>query len=134
VLSVVLDTNVYVSALNFGGLPLELLLLGTHGEILICTSPSILSEVEGVLVRKFKWTDAQVAEALATLRTFIRTFRPRTKIDVIEADEPDNRILECALAARADRIVSGDRHLLALDEFRGIPIQSLRSFLESLRQ
>ena len=131
-LRVVLDSNVYVSALHFGGLPLELLLLGTGDEVALFTSRAILAEVAGVLARKFHWDEPHANEAIAVLSQFIVPVEPRRRVRVVRADEADNRILECALAARADRIVSGDRHLLDLEEFRGIPIQTTRAFIESV--
>ncbi len=130
-LRVVLETNVYVSALHFGGLPLELLLLGTGDDVTIFTSPAILAEVAGVLTEKFHWDEPRVTEAIATLCQFVVPVEPRRRLHVIRADEADNRILECALAVRADRIVSGDHHLLNLGQFRTIPIQAPRAFIES---
>jgi putative PIN family toxin of toxin-antitoxin system len=61
VIRVVADTNVYISALNFGGTADEVLALGRKQEILIFVSPSILKEIRGVLIRKFRWStkDAQ---------------------------------------------------------------------------
>jgi uncharacterized protein len=132
VLRVVPDTNVYVSALHFGGLPLELLLLGTGDEVTIFTSPAILAELAGVLTAKFHWNEERVREAVVTLRQFVIPVEPRRRVRIIRADEADNRILECALAVGADRIVSGDHHLLDLGQFRGILIQTPRAFIESI--
>ena len=131
-LRVVLDSNVYVSALHFGGLPLELLLLGTGDDVALFTSPAILAEVAGVLSGKFHWDESRVSEALDVLSQFIVPVEPRQRLRVVRADEADNRILECALAVRADRIVSGDHHLLDLGQFRGIRIQTPRAFIESI--
>lgn len=131
-LHVVLDSNVYVSALHFGGLPLEVVRLGTGDDLTLFTSPAILAEVAGVLTQKFHWDEARVSEAISVLSEFIVVVEPRQRVRVVRADEADNRILECALAVRAERIVSGDHHLLDLGRFRGIPIQTPRAFIESL--
>jgi len=56
------------------------------------------------------------------------TVRPRQKLRVVK-DDPDNRVLECALAGRADAIVTGDSALLGLGEFRGVRVISLREYL-----
>ena len=131
-LRVVLDTNVYVSALHFGGLPLELLLLGRGEEVTFFASPAILGELTGVLTEKFHWDEQRVTDAIATLGQFVVIIQPRRRLRVVRRDEADNRILECAVAAQADCIVSGDRDLLDLRRFRRIPIQTPRAFIESI--
>jgi len=86
--------------------------------------PPILTEVEGVLIRKFRWSATQ-AQATGLIREFARVVNPETPVRVVTEDEPDNRILECALAAEAEVIISGDSHLRGLHAFQGIPIMSL---------
>ncbi|MFQ5882515.1 MAG: putative toxin-antitoxin system toxin component, PIN family [Candidatus Methylomirabilales bacterium] len=130
-LRVVVDTNGYVSAFNFGGPPLEILLLAIRREIAIFITPSILKEVEGVLLRKFKWPAEQVREAVSTIRRFAQSVAPHEKIDLLKEDESDNRILECAVEANAHVIVSGDKHLQTLGAFRGIAVMSPREFLDA---
>jgi putative PIN family toxin of toxin-antitoxin system len=128
---VVVDTNVYISAFNFGGVPLEILVLGIKGDIDIFISSSILEEIKEVLPRDFKWSVGQTQAILTTIKAFTQSVDPQEKIDLIKEDEPDNRILECAVEARADIIITGNRHILNLGEFRGITIQKPRGFLES---
>jgi uncharacterized protein len=62
------------------------------------------------------------------LSEIARFVKPRLKLRIVD-DEPDNRILECAIAGRAESIVTGDRALLALHEFRGVRIAALRDYL-----
>jgi uncharacterized protein len=62
---------------------------------------------------------------LSDLALFVR---PRRRLHVVK-DEPDNRILECALAGRAEAIVTGDHALLSLGEYNGVRIISLRDYL-----
>ncbi len=128
---VVVDTNVYISALNFAGRPDEVLVLGRAGVIEVFISPPILEEIEGVLLRKFRWTSARVREASRAIRSFTALVNPEESVNVVREDEPDNRVLECAFAARADVIVTGDQHLLKLKRFRGIVIASPREFLDA---
>ncbi len=127
----VADTNVYISALNFGGSAEEVLTLGRAGAIHLFVSPSILKEIEGVLVRKFHWPAKRTRQAIADIQEFAQLIRPKETLHVITEDESDNRILECALEANADIVISGDKHLRQLGTFRGIPIVSPREFLES---
>ena len=131
-LRAVADTNVYVSALNFGGAADRVLEFGRIQHIQLFVSPPIVEEIEGVLIHKFRWSRNRVREARAAIRGFTRLVSPRVTIDLLAADEPDNRILECAVEANAHIIVTGDKHLQALGSFRGISIVSPRQFLDAL--
>jgi putative PIN family toxin of toxin-antitoxin system len=132
VLTIVADTNVYISALNFGGAPDQVLALARSDAVLVAISQPILEDIEGVLGKKFGWSGDRTREALDVITAFTELVVPHESVDEIAEDPPDNRILECALAARADCIVSGDRHLQALGRFLDIPILSPREFLDSL--
>ena len=69
-------------------------------------------------------------ERAAGCRLTVHTFgSPRRRLQVVK-DEPDNRVLECALTGRAQGIVTGDRALLALHNFRGVRLLSLRDYLD----
>lgn len=92
-------------------------------------SRAILDELLGVLARKF----ARDADELARIALFldgIASFAGPTRRLKVLADEPDNRILECAIAGQADAIVTGDRAMLALSEYRGVKILSLAAYLD----
>jgi uncharacterized protein len=128
---IVADTNVYISALNFAGTADEVLALGRAGVIEVFISPPILEEIETVLARKFRWAAPRVREAVRAIRRFAVLVNPGESVNIVREDEPDNRILECALAAGADTIVTGDHHLLKLKRFRGILIASPRQFLDA---
>ena len=128
---IVADTNIYISALNFAGAADEVLALGRAGLIEIYISPVILDEIAGVLARKFRWSAARVREARTAIANFTILVQPGESVNVVHEDEADNRILECALAARADAIVTGDRHLLGLRRFRGSRITTPREFLDA---
>jgi len=132
VLRIVADTNIYISALNFGGPPDQVLALARRGRVELFISKPILDEIEGVLTKKFHWPVARVREALGVIREFARIVEPSERIAVIKKDEPDNRVLECALAAKATIVVSGDSHLRDLGSFRDTRILSARAFLEAV--
>ena len=83
-----------------------------------------------MLGRKFGWAPRRVQEAAITIRGFATMVAPTERITVIPHDDPDNRIIECAVHARAGAIVTGDRLLQALGAFRGIAIINPRQFLE----
>ncbi len=126
----VADTSVYISALNFGGTAEEVLTLARARAIELFTSFAILTEVEGVLIRKFQWSANRARDAIALIREFASTVDPEMSVEAITADGPDNRILECALAAKAEVIIPGDSHLRVLQAVQGIPIMSPREFLD----
>jgi len=129
-LKVVFDTNVLVSALVFpGGRGEEALrrILEERDELLI--SKPILAELLGVLARKFARDAEELAHVAVFLGGMATSVKTTRRLNVLR-DAPDNRILECALAGRADAIVTGDRALLALGEFRGVRVMSLRDYLD----
>ena len=97
---------------------------------MLVISSAVLQEYLDVLARFL--TDDLLNEWAATLTDPARVIvvEPTERIDVIRTDPADNRFLECAIAASADRIVSGDRDLLVLKVFRGIPIVTPTAFLK----
>ena len=130
---VVLDTNVVVSGLNFPGNERLVLELALRGRFEFYLSPFILEEVAGVLGRKFGWDEDRVSEARRTLEKAATVIEPRRLPDVIEANEADNRILECAVEVAADYLITGDRrHLLPLGGHRGVKILNAPRFLSVL--
>ena len=90
----------------------------------------ILDELLGVLARKFSRDPEELARIAVFLSGIADTVRPRRRLRVAK-DEPDNRVLECAIAGRVDAIVTGDRELLALRAYRGVRILSMRDYLGS---
>jgi putative PIN family toxin of toxin-antitoxin system len=133
VIRVVADTNVYVSAIVFGGTCEEVLVLARAGLVDLYVSPPILSELRVVLGRTFGWPPARVREALAEVGALAALVRPSHRLKEVTSHEQDHRVLECALAADADFLVTGDkRHLQRLKAFQGIRIVSPRAFLHAL--
>ena len=128
-MKVVFDTNILVSALAFpGGRGDEALGRIVAGQDSLVLSRSILDELLSVLARKF----AHDREAIARVAVFLSEvgeFVEPTESLALLADEPDNRILECALAAGAQVVVTGDRAMLAHGEYRGVRIVSLSTYL-----
>ena len=131
---VVADSNVLVSALQFGGKPMAFLTLAEEGQIDLAISEAILTETLGVLRLKFHNTSEQLADREAYLRAVTRMVTPSETVAVIQADPTDDRILECAVAADSEAIVSGDRHVLSLGSFREMPVMRVAEFLERGRE
>lgn len=118
----VLDTNVLVSALSWPGNERRVLLACAGGAHQLVVSREILGELARVLRSKFRVPPEKAGAYLRWVEEGADVVTPARRVRAITADEADNRVLECALAGRADAIVTGDRHLLVLREFRGVPV------------
>ena len=135
---VVLDTNVVVSALIWGGVPGRLVQTVIDGEIELASSPALMAELRDVLERphlatRLEQNRSTVEQAIALYGRLALQVSPLATPNVISADPDDDHVLACAIAAQAQLIVSGDkRHLLALQNHRGIPIVSAREALERI--
>lgn len=126
---IVLDTNVVVSALVWGGIPFKLLQAATQGSIELCTSPMLLAELRKVLGRghlasRLVQQRSSVEEAIGLYGELAIRVSPLSTPRVVADDPDDDHVLACALAAHADWIVSGDRHLLDIRSYQAISIVS----------
>ena len=131
--TIVLDTNVLISAILFGGKPRIVLEKVRTGGIHCPLSPPILEELQHVLRRpKFGFSADAAFQVVEELQAICSVVFPRTSLSVVTADSDDDRVLECALEAWVDVIVSGDSHLLSLGEFRNIRIMSPADYLAEL--
>lgn len=129
---VVFDTNIYISALAIpGGQAEDAYLKAVQGEFQLLTSVPILTETAAVLQRKFDWSEEKVRAAVQAIAHVATIVVSATHLTVVK-DEPDNRILECAVTGEADVIVTGDRHLLLLKQYQGIRVTRLVDFLSQL--
>jgi putative PIN family toxin of toxin-antitoxin system len=124
----VIDTNVIISALNFGGNPKAVLELARKRRIRNTTSPFIINEIERVLTRKFGWRMEVTREVINDIQGFSLIVNPPETLAVIK-NLSDNRILECAVAGGADYLISGDHHLTDLKTFESINIVTPTEFL-----
>jgi putative PIN family toxin of toxin-antitoxin system len=126
---VVFDTNILVSALVFpGGRGEAALVRILQEQDSLLLSKAILDELLGVLARKFSRDAEELARIAVFLADLATTVQPRQTLKIMK-DDPDNRILECAVAGHADVIVTGDRALLDLQAFRGVRVVSLHDYL-----
>lgn len=131
---VVADTNVYVSAVVFGGTCEAILALARAQAIELYLSPAMQGELRFVLDHTFGWPPPRIRDALAEITALASLVRPPIRLSGVVSHDEDHRILECAVAARADFLVTGDKkHLQPLRTFRGVQIVSPREFLDPLR-
>ncbi|MFH0802468.1 MAG: putative toxin-antitoxin system toxin component, PIN family [bacterium] len=135
-MKVVLDTNTLVSAIGWSGPPQKILNACLQGKFEFYISQALLEEFIKVISRPKLKVIAQHPDLpliLSWLYQPVHLVRTHTVISVIKKDPADNRVLECAVEADAEFIISGDKHLLALEEFQGIkiltPAEAARLFL-----
>jgi len=133
---VVFDTNVYISIFAFPEKPLGSLLgLAIFGAIDLFVCPFILEEFRRVAESKFRFSEEQIDFFEDRILEAAKLVDPSEKVAVIKRHEEDNRILECAVAATADYLVSGDRrHIVPQKRFRGTTIVQPAEFLRLLSQ
>jgi putative PIN family toxin of toxin-antitoxin system len=139
VLRVVLDTNVFVSSLlSTEGTPAQLLNAWREGRYMLVTSPAIIAEVVEVLEsprisKKYLIRHQDVENLVDVLKTDAVLVPGEAGVKgSVPRDPRDEMFLACAIDANADCIVSGDRHLLDLQTYRGIPILTVNEFAEKL--
>ena len=131
----VLDTNVLISSVVSTGVPHEIVVEGFSSEYQIVISVATLTEFRNTLLKypeKFHMDEDDVQQEVETIRYFAEFVDPDEEITAVEDDPDDDKFLEAAVARNVDYIVSGDRHLLDLDSFRGIEIVEPRAFYECL--
>ena len=128
-MKVVFDTNIFISAFILPGSQGEqAFLLARRGVFDLYSSIAILTETAKTLRAKFEQSDEDIKASLQIISRAAILVKPSRNVTVL-SDAPDNRILECALEAEADLIVTGDRHLLKMKRFQEIPIIRLADFL-----
>lgn len=131
---VVFDTNIYISAFVIpGGNAEKAYLHAMDGNFELCTSIAILTELARKLDEKFGWEKEKIEQLITSISNLANTFKTSPRLKVL-SDDPDNRILECALDATAEFIVTGDKHLLNLTRYQDIEIIKLSAFLAMLHQ
>jgi putative PIN family toxin of toxin-antitoxin system len=129
VLRVTADSNIYISALHFGGPPDDFLNLARAGSIHLTISDEIIEEVTRVLLVKFHWSPEAVALFRERVADFTERVTPTQKLNVIREDPPDNRILECAVEGKSEYLVTRDNDLLRLGCYQGTKIIKVADFL-----
>ena len=132
---VVLDTNTIISGLLWDGNESAIIRKAEQKEIIIFTSELLLKELEKVLQRdkfqkRLKNKKYSIKKSIKKIRLLFNIVEPKQSIDTIKNDPDDNRVLECAVCAKADIIVSGDNDLLNLKNYLGINIITAKKFLE----
>ena len=133
-MKIVFDTNIYISAFVIpGGNAEKAYLHAIDGDFELCTSVAILMELARKLDEKFGWEKQKIVQLITSISNVATVFKTTPRLKVL-SDDPDNRILECALKARVDFLVTGDKHLLKLKNYGNFKIIKLANFLRILQQ
>lgn len=132
---VVLDTNVFVSGVFFGGFPGEVLSAWRDGTLEVVVTREILEEYVRVGERlSARFPDVDLGPALELVAASARLVTARPLMEPVCRDMHDDKFIACALAAEADCIVSGDLDLLAVSPFRNVTVVRPRELVERLRR
>lgn len=129
VVRIVLDTNVLISAIVFGGKPREILEMVKNKELSGVISPVLVAELEEILSKKIKYPKERVLQVEKKMKKILRVVRPVKSIKVAR-DDDDNRVLETAIEGRCAYVVTGDKDLLDLKNYRGVRILTPTEFLD----
>ena len=130
-MTVVIDTNVILSAILFGGKPKQVLEMALSGSIQLAISESLVIELQGVLQRPKFELSAQLVQTIVSEYTSIASWIESSEhFNVVVDDPSDNYFIDCAVAAKADYLITGDRHLLNLGTFKMIKIVSVDTFID----
>ena len=132
-MKVVVDTNVLISGVFFGGMPSQVLEAWRDGRIGLVVSPEILEEYRRVgeeLAAQFP--GVSLAPLLALLVMTAEIIEPPGLPEQVSRDPDDDKFIACALAGDCQLIISGDRHLLEISGYRGVKVVAPREFLETV--
>lgn len=124
----VFDTNVLVSALFWRGTPHHCFLAAQAGLFELIISDEILNELRRVLSLKLRLPPAEVEEAIKSILAIAQRVEVTETVMIVREDPTDDKFLSVAASAKADFVVSGDKHLLRIGEFRDIRIISTSHF------
>ncbi|MDP2632188.1 MAG: putative toxin-antitoxin system toxin component, PIN family [Candidatus Curtissbacteria bacterium] len=128
---VVLDTNIIISAVGFGGKPRKILQQILDKKIRATTSPVLLAELEDVVTKKFPELKNHFGRINKQIRKKFKVVSPQASVKIVK-DEADNRVLEAAIEGECSFIVTGDKQLLDLGSFKGVKIVTAGQFLKVL--
>jgi putative PIN family toxin of toxin-antitoxin system len=132
-MTVVLDTNVILSAIFLGGKPRQILGAALGGSMRLFVSEPIIAELQRVMQRPKFGISAQFVQTVVSELTAVAEWVEPTKhLEVVDDDPTDNQFIDCAVAANVDYLVTGDSHLLKLGQYGNTRIVNADAFITIL--
>lgn len=130
-MKVIIDTNIFVSSF-FGGKPKKIIDLWKNGKLILCLSKDILDEYIEVLLRLGLRDEKELEELLSLFSSgYNILFTKKTpEIRIVEKDPADDKFIACAIALKAEFVITGDKSLLSIKEYKGIKIMTPDEFLK----
>lgn len=131
-MKIILDTNVFISGVFFAGPPYQIIKAWRDDILKLVISEEIFEEYRRVgklLGEQFPMVDLQ--PILDLVRASAQIFSVKCLPESVTDDPDDDKFLACALACKSKMIVSGDKHLLKVNGFRGIKIIKPREFVDN---
>jgi uncharacterized protein len=132
-LIVVLDTNVLISSIVFGGKPRQIIKLLQENKIIAVTTTILIAELLEILTKKFQFIPAKIALVQELIKENFTLVHPTKAIHVVR-DNDDNRVLEAAIEGNCNYIITGDKDLLDLRTFKNISILKPEEFLSNIQE
>lgn len=130
--NIVVDTNVLISAILFGGKPRKIITLILEGKFRAYTSLDLLSEAVRILKQKFQFSEKELYFVENKIKKNLITIYPKKRLKILE-DEPDNRVLEVAAENNCNYIITGDKELLKLKRYKSTKIVNTQEFLKEVK-
>lgn len=127
--SVTPDSNLYISALIWGGKPQQLLEMALAGKVRLFISDAIMDEMMEVLETKFNHSPRRLALEKEYIGKCTVRCVPKIKLEVVPSDPDDNRIVECAVHSRSEAIITHDKDLRRMKEYQGIRMMKVHEFM-----
>lgn len=124
---VILDTNILISALGFGGKPRAILQLVLDNQIKAITSSTLLAEFEDVVTKKFPILSYNFELINKQIKKKFKIVKPKESLQIVK-DDDDNRVLEAAVEGKCNYIITGDKELLDLTSYKDIKIITADQF------
>jgi putative PIN family toxin of toxin-antitoxin system len=132
-MKVVIDTNVLISGVFFGGMPSRVLETWRDRKIELVVSPEILEEYRRVGEHlESRFPEVSFSPFLALLVTHAEIIEPPNLPEPASRDQDDDKFIACAVAGKCKYTVSGDKDLLEVSQYRGVKVFTPREFLDSV--
>ena len=132
-MKVTVDTNFLISSTQWDySVAHKLLKKFILSDVKIFTMQAILDEAVEVLERDFEYSKNEAKNIIEKILLFASLIEPKQKVEIIKDDPDDNKVIECAIESSSDYIITYDKHLLKLKNYKGIQIIKPEEILKEL--